>query len=88
MIFGVIPSTLQAGCIPDNFNIHRDVTLWSCLLSNIVWGSVILCFRMDYTGERGYIHVPQMTARQLMNQDVNTGTRLRFSVEYNIQNDN
>jgi len=42
-----------------------------------IWGDTVnIASRMDYTGERGYIHVPQMTARQLMNQDVNTGEPL------------
>ena len=39
-----------------------------------IWGDTVnIASRMDYTGERGSIHIPQQTARQLMNQDVNTG---------------
>ena len=38
--------------------------------------------RMDYTGERGAIHLPQATARQLMNEDPDTGKPLPRD-EYN-----
>lgn len=48
-----------------------------------IWGDTVnIASRMDYTGERGAIHLPQATARQLMNEDPDTGKPLPRD-EYN-----
>ena len=51
-----------------------------------IWGDTVnIASRMDYTGERGAIHLPQTTARQLMNEDPGTGEPLpREEFNYNL----
>ena len=45
-----------------------------------IWGDTVnIASRMDYTGERGEIHVPEVTARHLMNLDPDTGAELARS---------
>ena len=45
-----------------------------------IWGDTVnIASRMDYTGERGEIHVPEATARHLMNLDPVTGTEVTRS---------
>ena len=42
-----------------------------------IWGDTVnIASRMDYTGERGEIHVPERTARHLMNLDPVTGAEM------------
>ena len=39
-----------------------------------IWGDTVnIASRMDYTGERGSIHVPEATAKQLMQEDIMNG---------------
>ena len=49
-----------------------------------IWGDTVnIASRMDYTGERGQIHVPEATARHLMNLDPVTGAEVaRSDVSY------
>ena len=49
-----------------------------------IWGDTVnIASRMDYTGARGEIHVPEATARHLMNLDPVTGAEMsRFEVGY------
>ena len=45
-----------------------------------IWGDTVnIASRMDYTGERGEIHVPEATARHLMNLDPVTGAEMARS---------
>ena len=45
-----------------------------------IWGDTVnIASRMDYTGERGEIHVPEATARHLMNLDPITGAEMARS---------
>ena len=45
-----------------------------------IWGDTVnIASRMDYTGERGEIHVPEATARHLMNLDPVTGAEIARS---------